>query len=223
VGHNQLLVSFDGASFGFPHEITGRGNYKGNDWYHFDQAMCDSEFKSVQSWVTANDVGVGDSTLTVLEGSHKLKEYFAYEHNLLDRKDNWYKMDNKSKESREVDWFLERGCVKRDILCSAGSMVFWDSRTCHAGKEPLSDRENMNFRNVVYLSYAPKAMASKTVISKRIDYYMKQRTTGHWIHKPKLFTKSPRTYGKEMPIVVRPLPPKMTKLGYSLVGFENQL
>ena len=35
---DDLLVSFDGASFSPPHEITKRGYYKNNNWLHVDQS-----------------------------------------------------------------------------------------------------------------------------------------------------------------------------------------
>ena len=64
---DDLLVSFDGASFGMPSEITKRGYYRGNQWFHVDQRFSDSQFRCVQSWVTADDVRPGDATLTIIE------------------------------------------------------------------------------------------------------------------------------------------------------------
>ena len=37
VPKEELLVSFDGASFHIPPEITNRGHFRGKTWFHTDQ------------------------------------------------------------------------------------------------------------------------------------------------------------------------------------------
>ena len=66
----DLLSSFDAASFHMPSETTGIGWHR-STWYHSDQSFVTRGFKCVQSWVTACDVNQGDATLAFLEGSHK--------------------------------------------------------------------------------------------------------------------------------------------------------
>ena len=78
VSREELLVSFDGASFAFPHEITKQGEFEdGKEMFHIDQRPGEQEFQCVQSWVTAYDVNLGDATLSVLQGSHSLLGEFA--------------------------------------------------------------------------------------------------------------------------------------------------
>ena len=66
---NDLLVSFDAASFHMPPETTKIGWHK-TTWYHSDQSYTDKGFKCAQSWVTAFDVNRGDATLAFYEGSN---------------------------------------------------------------------------------------------------------------------------------------------------------
>ena len=67
---DDLLVSFDGFSFGLPPEYTNRG-WNGKPWYHTDQCYFRPEFECIQSWVTGYNVEDGDATLAFMEGSNK--------------------------------------------------------------------------------------------------------------------------------------------------------
>ena len=100
-------------------------------------------------------------------------------------------------------------------------MVLWDSRTIHCGVGPLKDRGKENFRCVIYLCYTPKSKASKKVIDKRIKAFEDIRMTNHWPHKPKLFSKLPRTYGEELKEMTPFSKPKINDLGKSLVGYSD--
>jgi len=215
VSSEELLVSFDGFSFHMPPEITKRGYYRDNKWFHTDQKLSDSEFRCVQSWVTAYDVNEGDATLTFLEGSHKYHEQFAKKFNKTQEKADWYKLTTKE----EYDFFIEKGCKVKSIICPAGSLVCWDSRTMHAGKESLKDREIPNFRGIGYLCYTPRNLISETNLKKKRKAFNEMRTTSHWPHRPKLFPKNPRTYGGELPKVVEINKPILTPLGMKLAGF----
>lgn len=208
----DLLVSFDGASLGLPPEVTNRGWFR-NEWYHFDQKLSVENFDCVQSWVTANDVMPGDATLTVLEGSHAVRREFTKRHTVAIAED-WFKLTED-----HVQWFKERGCVARDICCTAGSMVFWDSRTAHAGKEPVKGRESPNIRNVAYLCYTARDRSSKGNLTKRRKYYEEGRTTSHSPHHVKVFPIKPRTYGGALPPVVEQPIPELDDIGKRLVGY----
>ena len=209
----ELSVSFDGAAFSMPSEVTNRGYYRGNKWFHTDQSLTNSKFVSVQSWVTGLEVRPGDATLTFLEGSNKLHAEFGKEFNKTDR-DDWYKLTE-----TETEWFENRGCKAMNIVCPAGSLVLWDSRTMHAGKEPLKTRERRNFRCVVYLCYMPKSLLTEANRKKKVKALKELRMAGHWsAMKVKLFPKTPRTYGKELPKVVDIDPPVLNELGKSLAG-----
>jgi hypothetical protein len=210
----DLLVSFDGAAFHIPPEITKRGYFRGNEWLHCDQSFTDSNFRCVQSWVTGLDVRPGDATLTFLEGSNKLHGEFARVFQIDDRAD-WYKLD-----TPQMKWFNERGCRQMNIVCPAGSLVLWDSRTIHSGKEALKVRENPNFRCVTYLCYTPRSLITEANRKKKVKALNELRLTSHWPHKVKLFPVQPRTYGKEVPRLKSIKRPILNELGLRLAGCE---
>lgn len=212
---DELLVSFDGASFHMPPEVTGKGSFSGRgDWLHMDQTT--TGFQCVQSLVTALDVRDGDATLTILEGSHKHHDEFLKKFK-LNQKTNWYKLNTQEQYNFYIK---EKGCVKRCIKCPAGSMVFWDSRTIHAGQESLKEREEENFRAVAYLCFMPRELATEKDLEKKTELLEQLRTTTHWAHHPKVFGKKPRLYpGQKIPEVEPVPPPKLTEIGYSLAGY----
>lgn len=208
----DLIVSFDGAAFHMPSEVTNRGYYRGNKWFHTDQNLLDPTFCCVQSWVTGLEVRPGDATLTFLEGSHKLHGEFAKTVAVKDKKD-WYKLTEK-----ETQWFEAKGCHAMNIACPPGSLVLWDSRTMHAGKEALKDRLQRNFRCVVYLCYTPKNLLTAANRKKKVKAFNEMRMTSHWPHKVKLFPVMPRTYGQQLPQIPEILPPILNELGKTLAG-----
>jgi len=216
----DLLVSFDGASFHMPHEETKRGYFKGNTWYHSDQRFSDSSFQCVQGWVTAFDVTQGDATLSIFEGSHKYHREFSEKFQLLGEKKDWYKMSSQE----QVDFYVkEKKCQVVDITCPAGSFVLWDSRTIHCGKEPEEGRKSSNFRCVAYTCYMPRTSATKKDIEKKRAAFKNKRTTSHWANKAKLFGKKPNTFGApgERPDFpgIPENEPVLTELGKKLAGF----
>lgn len=213
VNAEELLVSFDGASFHFPPERTGRGWYLGHEWLHCDQSFARNNFECVQGWINAYDTRPGDATLTYLEGSHKLHADFAKAYEISE-KDDWYKLSG-----NQVDWYLSRGCIRRQIECAAGDLVLWDSRTIHAGVEPKKDRAQENFRCCVYVCYTPRKFATAANLKKKQKAFEDMRTTSHWPHKPKLFPINPRTYGAAIPNVAILDRPILTDLGKKLAGF----
>jgi hypothetical protein len=213
----ELLVSFDGSSFHIPPEITKRGAYSGQaNWFHTDQRLSDSRSKCIQSWVTPIEVAPGDATLTVLEGSHLLHGDFATHFGYTGEKEDWHKLESQP----EWDFYSERNCKRVCIACPPGSIVFWDSRTIHAGQEPLKIRPVPKFRMAIYLSYALRTDATNAMIKKKQKAFKEMRTTNHWAANPKLFSKTPRTYGAALPTTREPIPPlNMNAVGLKLAGF----
>lgn len=212
---DDLLVSFDGSSFHLPPETTNKGWYR-NSWLHTDQRLCDNSFQCIQSWVTPLEVRPGDATLTCLVGSHKFHGEFATRFELTELKSDWYKLDG----PEEHDFFLkEKQCEQVCITCPAGSLVFWDSRTIHAGMEALPSRPQPNIRMAIYLCYVPRTRATPKQIEKKRKAFKELRTTSHWPEKAKLFSKVPQTYGRPLPVVNSIDPPVLTDLGRKLVGF----
>jgi hypothetical protein len=210
---DQLLTSFDAASFHMPPEVTGFGWHK-NMWLHSDQRFTRPGFDCVQSWVTARDVNEGDATLVVLEGSHLHHEDFGKQFGITDNSD-WFKLAT----PEHLAFYEERGCVERFICCPKGSMVFWDSRTIHCGVEAQKGREKPNHRCVAYLCYKPRSQATPKFLLKKQKALKEMRMTNHWPCNGKLFAKMPHTYGMPVKPVV-PLPaPVLNALGERLAGF----
>ena len=208
----DLLTSFDGASFHFPPEKTNRGWYR-QTWYHTDQSYFRPDFECIQSWVTAYDVDEGDATLAFLESSNKYHKEFQEVHKVEDKSD-WYKHTRE-----EQAFYVEKGCTEKKIRCKAGDMVFWDSRTIHCGTEAVRMREKPNLRNVVYVCMTPRAKATEANLRKKRKAFNEIRMTSHWPHKPKLFPKNPRTYGGPLPNVTEIEKPELTELGKRIAGF----
>jgi hypothetical protein len=207
-GDEELLTSFDGVSIAMPPEITNRGYYRGTNWLHNDQSYTRKEFETLQSWVTAYNVNEGDATLTFLEKSHLV-------HPTIDdnNRDDW----NVLKDPERMKLYAH--CKQKCITCKAGDMVFWDSRTIHAGKEAVKGRAAPNFRCVVYVCMLPRSIATPAQLAKKQKAFNEMRTTNHHPVRVKLFAKTPRTYGKELkPITQLPMP-ILTRSEKQLAGF----
>ena len=216
VNNEDLICSFDGASFHFPHEIVKKGHFK-NEWFHTDQRLANNDFDCIQSWITGYDVNEGDASLSFLEGSHKFHKSFAEDFNMKEHKD--YKKDWLKLEKDWVEYFINKGCERSCVTCKAGSIVLWDSRLMHCGKEPLKERQKINFRNVVYICMMPRFLCSNANIRKRIKAFEELRMTTHCPYKPRLFPKFPRTYGGPLPNVIDIERPVLNELGKKLVGY----
>lgn len=218
VEKEELLVSFDGASFHFPPETTKFGWINPEkSWLHTDQSYLRNGFECVQGWINAYDTNDGDATLTILEGSQNFHSDFATHFNQTSS-DDWYLL---TKE--QVNWYKNvKGCVQKHIKCPAGSLVLWDSRTIHSGKEPEKTRQVPNYRCVAYVCYTPRHLASYSALKKKINAWETLRTTSHWPHKPKLFPVHPRTWGKPLPQIVQIPKPQISDLGYRLIGYETK-
>ena len=210
----QLITSFDAVSFHLPPEITNKGWYKDDDWFHVDAAYTRPEFECVQGFVTGFDINEGDSTLTLLEGSHKYHQDFAKKFEIEDEID-WFRLDEE-----QLDFYLdEKKCNRVNVKARAGSLVLWDSRTVHCGMKPLKTRKEPNFRLVTYVCMTPREWCSDEAINVRRDAFNNLYMTTHCPHRPKLFPKVPNRYFKEAPIVPDIEHPKLSDLGFSLSGF----
>lgn len=209
----DLLVSFDGLSFGVPPEITNRGWYRNHTWYHSDQSFTRNNFECIQGWITGYDVNEGDATLAFYEGSHKHHAEFGKIFDIKDKSD-WYKLSK-----QEERFYIDKGCHERRIKCPRGSLVLWDSRTIHCGTEAMRSRTTPNMRAVVYVCYQPKSLSTPKQMVKKRKAFEDMRMTSHWPAKVKLFPKKPRTYGNPLPEITPISPPNLTELGKSLAGF----
>jgi hypothetical protein len=210
---DDLLVSFDGISIHMPHETTRKGYYRGNDWLHTDQSPLKNEH-CVQGLVNLYPVNVGDASLVVYEGSHKFHAEF-FKHFGNETKTDWYRLTCEE----EIRFFEERGCKKRALTGKEGSMFLWNSKTFHQGVESDKNREKPNHRLVSYICMTPRKWATPAALKKKRAAFESGRVTSHWPHRVKLFPKSPRTYGGDLPTTTLPEKPKLTIEGIKLAGF----
>jgi hypothetical protein len=215
----DLLTSFDGVSLHFPHEVTGRGFYRGNTWLHTDQSYQRTGFECVQSWVTARPVREGDATLAFIPRSHLLHREFASRFG-EGTSDDWVKLT-----AEQQAWYVEQtGSPVHFIKCPRGSMVLWDSRTIHSGSEALRTRPRPNLRQVVYVCMTPRTLCSPKMLEKRIRAFKAGRMTSHWPHRVRVFAEMPRTYGKKVLISFHPQmhePQKMSGISRRLIGYNQ--
>lgn len=212
----EMLVSFDGCSIHLPPETTNKGWARPNKrWLHTDQSYTRNEFECVQSWVTANEVNEGDATLTVLEGSHAYHGEAAKKFGIVD-KGNWNLLSDE-----QFDFYVkEKKCRQVCIRCPKGSIVFWDSRTIHSGREAEKTREKPNLRCIAYLCYTPRSFATEKALEKKKKYFEEKRMTSHWPHAIKVFAKSPRLFAQQkMPNVAELPMPVLRNVGKWLAGY----
>lgn len=208
----DLLSSFDGASFNPPPEVVRQG-WKGNqNWLHTDQSYSRNEFECVQSWITANEVDNGDATLTFLESSHKYHKECAEKFGLTNPID-WHLLSEEQNQ-----FYLSKGCKLKFAKCPAGSMVFWDSRTIHAGSEPIHNRKVPKWRNVVYICQLPKHWSSDKNNQIRRQAFEDMRVTNHNVVHTKIFPLWPKRSDRK-PLTGADIPrPNLSELGKSLAG-----
>jgi len=211
----ELLVSFDGLSLHLPPEKTDRGWFRNNNWMHVDASFNPGKnnHECYQSFLSANEIRQGDATFSFLEGSHKYHKKVGKKFKITE-KANWYKFDEK-----EYNYYLKKGCGKKCIKCPSGSLIIWNSKTCHQGQEPLKERIEENERCIVYLCYTPRIWATKSNLKKKIKAFEELRTCNHVPHNPKLFPVHPRTYGQALPNVIDVEHPVLNELGKKLVGY----
>lgn len=209
----ELLTSFDGFSFALPPEKTNRGWFRPDHyWLHVDQSFARPGLECYQGLVTLWDVDEGDATLCVKQGSHSQHTAFGRKLSLPDKSD-WYKFTQ-----AELKEYAD--CPLRCVKAKAGSLILWDSRTVHQGIEPQKGRlQTDRLRGAVYVCYTPRQRADPKHIKKKQEWFQNLRTCNHWPHKPKPFSKTPRSYGQKLPDVPPLPPPTLTQLGRALAGF----
>lgn len=192
-GTNDLLSSMDGLSVVLPLEDRLKRTFDPWLWLHVDEAFKKNKKRqgreSVQSWVTAHDVGESDATLAVLVGSH----VFFDEYPRVFGMPKEIKDFNQLRSLEEFQWYLDRGCELVRITCPAGAQVFWNSKTVHCGVGPVGGKQN-NFRMVIYTCYTPRSWASKSSLKKKREMFEEGGTASHRADISRKFSALPRTY-----------------------------
>lgn len=231
---NEMLVSMDGIHF-----APGYKKYDGHYSVHIDQGFGPNktgQFRCIQSWVTSEDIEVGDGTLRILEDSHLLHEDFCDYFGLEDHRSDWVMVGGKDKTDY-YRWYEDKGCRDICITCPKGSMVFWDSRMVHSGIERMPFSEP-KLRNIIYVCYMPREDCKKTLKKRKQifdpNHAFFLRITSHYPDRMILFNKYPGDRylfggkgGKEEKekkwsvIPLLPSPEKhLTKLGRTIAGLD---
>jgi ectoine hydroxylase-related dioxygenase (phytanoyl-CoA dioxygenase family) len=140
-----------------------------------DQAPNNPGFQCVQGFVALTDNS--KATLGVLPGSH------------LDFVANTATVPASKRNKRWVKLPLEYSKVVA-VQVEAGDLVLWDSRVAHMNfYDPTEERL------VQYVSYLPRARATRPDLEKRLKYFGAKRTTSHWAAPLEVVGVQPQTWG----------------------------
>ena len=193
---DELVTSFDGVSYNIQSTIKKPMKNQIKYKLHCDQSFLRNDLECFQTWVTGYDVNEGYGTLLVLEGSHKYHKE-CQEHFKITTKDDWLILTEE-----QIDWYINvKKCKKTPIICKAGSMVLWDSRTIHCGMPPQIKQTVP--RCIIYMCMIPKANCSNVKKKKRIKAFEEGRMTTHNPSKIRIFPENPHTYGKPQENIVK--------------------
>lgn len=219
---DDLRVSFEGLAFAPPPESTPkhRGKSTGHVWMHTDQSLRDSSMQCYQSLFTAVDIEDGDATFCFLEGSHHLHAEFAKSLPPPVPADAPFTL----RDEQHLRFYLDRGCTFRRIRCPRGSLVLWDSRLIHQGAQPVLGRARPKLQATAFLCYLPAAAApsSRDLKMYRAQAFDSCRTTSYQPFPLKMHAKQPQYRGNPGladSIVRITRPPRLTPIGYQIVGF----
>jgi hypothetical protein len=221
----DLLVSFDGFNICFPPEQNDDFGWYDVDrtdssWLHTDQRPEKKGLHCIQGLLNLRKVNKGDSTLSVLVGSHNYHEEF-FETTGNRTRGDWYKL--RSDEERQ--FYIDRGCEQVCVEADEGSMIFWDSRTIHQGIAPSYGRAEANTRVAVYVCMMPRRVASLESLRIKRDAFRSLKMTNHWANEIVCFDDMPDAitrFGKPMPDLAPAIEPKLTPLGLKLAGFDDE-
>lgn len=211
----NLLTSFDGMSIHFPPEVTGKFSTSDINSLHTDQSFLRNNLECYQSFVSLFDIEKNDASLTFLKGSHifhkEASELFVDKNNPESLRD-YFKIT-----PQMYDFYTKKGCQRCNIICKAGSMVIWDSRTIHAGIESLPNRNNPKMRNVVYICQLPRNNLSNDFLLEKQNFFNDGKMTSHWANKniPNFDTDI-----KNKNLVPSLPKPILSPLGLRLAGFD---
>uniref|UniRef100_A0A0G4FG15 Phytanoyl-CoA dioxygenase n=1 Tax=Chromera velia CCMP2878 TaxID=1169474 RepID=A0A0G4FG15_9ALVE len=200
---DDLLCSFDGFGAFRPWRLNPKWKTQGG-WWHVDQnPISKPDRVCVQGLVSLYDGTSSVGGLTVIPGSHK--EFCAFgkraqKEGRLMGKTDFVPVPHE-------DPIMSPG--GRLVLCKAGDLLLWDSRTVHCNTpgESLSDTEGKKvddsvspdvqsssdseshkepvdlIRIVSYVCMTPAAWADTKTKRRRMEYANSGVTTNHWPHE----------------------------------------
>lgn len=210
----DLIVSGDGINF---HPAHIKASKRAKSWEHLDQTDGDI-YKCVQGQVVLAD---SESSFVCTPKSH------LRFHEILDKfnarsKKNWLMFNDKQK-SELHEMFTENHLIP--IIAKKGSLIIWTSSTIHCAR---IQKEPVNPRCIVYVSYHPKDELDKRTINRRKKCYEENRMTNHWISKmfAKIDLHVPKYDDEMLDIVKNPIKvydvlgkPQLTDLQKQLCGY----
>jgi hypothetical protein len=166
---DSLLCSFDGG-------VCQREGAPGMGW-HVDQTERSDGVASIQCVVAVSDSDARTGSLRVCPGSHLLHS------SLMDslrvptsrREDEWQSSAVPPSHVRSVCRRTGRPSVL--VSLCAGDAVLFDARTVHRVDR---SRDRRRERLVSYVSYAPRRLASATVIARRRRAFVTRTQLTHW-------------------------------------------
>lgn len=198
----DLIVSFDGFNAFRPWNKEP-GLRTAGGWYHVDQNVHTKPGKvCVQGLVSMYDQSTRSGGLTIIPGSHK------------DFKSAGLRINPRHRDDfvpiPRGDPIL-RSASPRLVVCKAGDMCLWDSRTVHCNspgfgpnagapdakdakvgevkaKQVAADATSKPdpaplLRLACYVCMTPTRMATGKTLNLRRDAVKKNRTTTHWPHE----------------------------------------
>lgn len=179
-GTDDLLVSFDTLNITFPNRKDKAPIGK---WPHVDQSPFKKGLQCVQGLVSLSKQGEKDGGLVVYRKSHKYNEEFF---KTQVPREQWDTFDWYSFSDENMQFLAEKNCEEIKISCEPGDMILWDSRTCHWGKEP--DNDSQELRTVVYVSYSPRYFSTEETLQHKRKAFEQWSGTTHWSHDNIIFS-----------------------------------
>mmetsp|Transcript_24743 Transcript_24743/g.35972 ORF Transcript_24743/g.35972 Transcript_24743/m.35972 type:complete len:371 (-) Transcript_24743:434-1546(-) len=177
----DLIVSFDGGNAFRPHHAPGQTSKRtSGGWWHVDQGHGKRGVQAIQGFVSLYDGTAETGGLCVIPGSHRGHD------GLLAQVPN-ASGDFVMVPSPSTNPIIRDGKL---IVCKAGDLVLWDSRTIHCNNPslttPTEERgypHDQLLRAAIYVCMTPRYKASSNVITMRRKAFLAGVGTSHWPHE----------------------------------------
>lgn len=175
---DDLLSSFDGCGIFRPWLYNQDWKTSGG-WFHVDQSTKSKGgvgFQCTQGLINLFDCDDTTGGLTVKPKTHK-------HHTELCERSRMHSGHYVSIDRR--DPLLNMGPAQL-VVCKAGDLCLWDSRTIHCNspgvREPEKPENWSLIRIASYICMTPRAKASREVLKQRKKAYEDHIGTSHWPH-----------------------------------------
>lgn len=232
VANEDLISSFDGVAISLPPEKINGSKAKNSSagfdknveqWLHKDQNIDRSDLCAIQGLVSVYDVREDDATFYCIPKSHTVgKAELASIVSAQDLKNMGARDFVRFTEEQVAAIETLTGTKGQRVLCSAGSMILWDSRLVHSGVPPKKGRAQPNTRYAIYVSMLPRAVTDEAHLKGKVEMLEAGYMSSHWAHGTSYFPKEPmRTYGHKRPTLGRVTFAKLTPLGLQLAGYPK--